>query len=78
MRGALVRHAMTDWCGKQILKVNTKNASSWGGVGGMCTSCTLPLDFPAKSRIKRDCKNEDEYDSELYLIMDTVVMCVVD
>ena len=49
-----------------------------GEGGRVCTPCTLPLDLSAKSRIKRDCKNEDEYDSELYLIMDTVVMCVVD
>ena len=75
VRGALVRHAMTDWCGKQILKVNTKNASSWGG------GCVHPLHPPPRSPCKEqnwDCKNEDEYDSELYLIMDTVVRCVVD
>ena len=39
--GAPLRNDVTDRWGKQILKANTKKASSQGGV---CTPCTLPLD----------------------------------
>jgi len=44
-RGAPLRNGITDWLGKQILKVNTKKKAS-SQEGGVHTSCTLPLDPP--------------------------------
>jgi len=47
--GAPLRNGISDWWGKQILKVNTKKASSQVGVP---TPCTLPLDLPLVFTLK--------------------------
>ena len=44
--GAPLRNDVSDRWVKQILKANTKKASSQGGGGGGVHPCTLPLDLP--------------------------------
>ena len=64
--GAPLRNDVTDRCGKQILKEDTKRkALSRGGGGGVCTPCILPLDPPLSYPYSTICLSRISSDIEI-------------